>query len=434
MTLLLVQSWKNYLEKYRNIIGTNKLANLLTKHHRLFLNGGWVLGLNLARQLLGLVLIAVLVRVFNKESFGQYQFVVASLGTASIFALTGMQNAITQSVARGFDGTFRVSITVVFLSSLLGSLVLVGLAIQQWYADQSALFVALLVAAGLFPFSIALQNWISYQSGKEQFRQNAIYQSIGYAASYLLTISVVLMMPAPNYLVVILVTNGVMAIQNVWNTYRIYQTIPKDAPVEAGAITYGLKTSLYGAVNIVGNYMDKFLLFFLVSPETLAVFIIAERIPELLKNYLQAVRNVLVPEFARKAAFTKSMDRKLNLASLLISAGVIFLALAVIPWFIPFAFTNAYDDAVFYCQLLLGSLIVGQAATTKFTYIISQFDSRSYRDVVIGTNIVRIVASLIFVPMFGIYGAIGSVILYRVGTAAFVSISMRKFHVENDGS
>lgn len=398
------------------------------KYRDLIVNGGWVLSLTAVRQALGLLLVMVLVRVISKDEFGQYQFVVASIGLCGIFTLQRMQNTIVQSVARGFDGTYRATVKVVLASSLVGSLLLAGIGFQQWFYGRESLLLGLLIAASLFPFAQGLLQWASYQAGKELFRLNAIYMGIGYIVAYSGAILTVLFLDA-HFVWVVLIVNGVIAIQNVCLTIVIFRRIPADAPAESGAIRYGLQTSAYNAFNIAGNYVDKFLLFFLLSPEALAVFVIAERIPELLKDYLQQARNVLVPGLSRKSVYTKSLNRKLNRASLVISLGVLGIAVGVIPWLMPLAFTEAYGETVFYCQLLLGTLIVGQAATTKYTFIISRLDARSFRDVTIGTNIVRIVASASLIPFFGIYGAIGAAFAYRLATVAFVNYYLWKFHI-----
>lgn len=403
----------------------------LQKYRTIIVNGGWVLSLNAARQGLSLLLIMVLVRVLTKEEFGQYQFLVAAIAFLSITTLPGVQTAITQSVARGFDGTYRKTVRIVMLWSLLGSTGLILLGIQQWYAGHSEMLPALVVAAILFPPAHGLLHWTSYQAGKELFRRTSIYQGIGFAASYLGGIAAVLLIQ-PNFVLLVIVTNVVLAIQNIWVTTTIFRSIPPDAPSEDEAISYGVKTSFSSVFNITGNYIDKFLLYYLLSPETLAVYVIAERIPELLKKYMQSARSVLVPGFSRKSRFTPEMSRKLNMASFVISAGVVIIALGVIPWLIPLAFTKNYGDAVLYCQLLMGTLIIGQAATTKFTYIISRLDERSFRDITIGTNVVRIVSSAVLIPLFGVMGAIAATALYRIATALMVGFYLKKFHSSDE--
>lgn len=405
--------------------------SLIKKYRDLIANGGWVMGLNLGRQVLSLVFVMVLVRVLSKDTFGHYQFVVAAIGFFGISTLPGIQSAIVQSVARGFDGTYRESVHIVLLWSLLGSVCLLALAVQQELAGERNTALALSIAAVLFPFAHGIINWTSYQAGKELFRQTSIYQGLGYAASYLGGMAAVLFID-PGFVLVVLITNAVLAVQNLWVTSRHLDRIDAKAPVEEGAIRYGLNASFAQVFNVTGNYIDKFLLFYLLAPEALAVYVIAERIPELLKKYMQSARQVLVPGFSRKARYTRKLDRQLNRAGLVISAGVLVIVFGVVPWAMPLLFTSAYEESVLYCQLLLGTLLVGQAATVKFTFIVSRLDARSFRGVTIGTNLVRVTASLALVPFFGIWGAIGATALYRLSTVLLVSYYIRKFHFVED--
>ena len=104
----------------------------------------------------------------------------------------------------------------------------------------------------------------------------------------------------------IAVPNTVRAAINLLALRMVLRQIPKDAEPEAGGLSYGLETSLYNVANSVGNYIDKFLLFYLLSPEALAVFVVSERIPEISKKYFQQMRNVLVPSFSKRRSTRRS--------------------------------------------------------------------------------------------------------------------------------
>ncbi|APX23822.1 MAG: hypothetical protein CML50_13570 [Rhodobacteraceae bacterium] len=225
----------------------------------------------------------------------------------------------------------------------------------------------------------------------------------------------------------IAVPNTVRAAINLLALRMVLRQIPKDAEPEAGGLSYGLETSLYNVANSVGNYIDKFLLFYLLSPEALAVFVVSERIPEISKKYFQQMRNVLVPSFSKKAKYTPELNRKINIASAVVTVAILFVIFAVIPWFMPLMFTDAYGESVLYCQLLMGTLIIGQVAQARNVFIVSRLDAKAMRNVTLGSNAIRILASAALVPFFGIYGAIASTAIYRVSTAVIVSLLMRRY-------
>ncbi len=55
--------------------------------------------------------------------------------------------------------------------------------------------------------------------------------------------------------------------------------------MEEGSLQYGLSSSVWEGVDISGrNWVDRLLLFALGSPHLLAVYAVADRIPEVLKT------------------------------------------------------------------------------------------------------------------------------------------------------
>ena len=397
---------------------------------KLISSGFWVIGVNLFRQGFSLLFIMVLVRQASQAEVGQFQLIVAAVAFCGLFALPGMSNVITQSVARGHPGTFHKCSLYAFLGSIAGGLALILFGLTHQANDQESLRNGLLVAGGLFPFAHGLTGWAAYQAGLSQFKRNALWQGMGHTLSYGGMIAALLLADA-TIVWLVAISLAVLGIVNVGATAFVLLRVPHARP-EPGGVSYGLKTSVYGAANTAGNHIDKFLLFYFLSPESLAVFVVAERIPEILKKYIQSVRIVLIPSFSKKTVYTRSLNRKINIFSFAISITIVLIIFAIIPWLLPLAFTQDYSDSVLYCQLLLGTLILGQSAQTKITYIISRFDAVGSRNVILGSNLVRIIASLILVPLFGIFGAVGSTALYRLSTAAFVWYHLRRHHFGGD--
>jgi O-antigen/teichoic acid export membrane protein len=404
---------------------------LLRKHKAKFVDGGWVVSANLFRQLLSLVFLMVLVRYFSREDVGRFQLVVAAVGFGGITTLPGIGDAVIQSVARGYPGTFRRTMKLRFAMSVLGAAGLAVYALLQPHA--SALRLALLTAAALFPFSQGLAGWTDFQSGESKFKANSLWTAAAQIVSYGGMI-VALLLASPTITWLVAIMYAALAVLNITALATILPRIPKHAQPEPGAVRYGLETSVYNAIDVAGNYIDKFLLFYLLSPASLAIFVIAERIPELFKNYIKTARAVLVPGFSRKKAYTADLDRKITLLSMATSAAIAFIALLIIPWFLPLAFTDAYAETVLYSQLLCGTLVIGQISQTKKTFLVSRLDAAALRHITLGGNVVRIIASLVLVPLFGIMGAVISTAIYRLATAIIVTRVMRRYRLAADAS
>ncbi len=338
--------------------------------------------------------------------------------------LVGLGPTVAQSVARGHLGTFRTAQRWRICSSLLGGacLVVYGLA----FNTDRELSASIIASGLLFPFACGLALWPDFQAGKGDFRRNAIFLGIFHGLSY--SGMIVALLFANTGLVALVVT--MLCIQSVVNVVivsKILRGIPRTLTAESGAITYGLQTSLYAISNVVGNHIDKLLLYYCLSPASLAVYSISERIPEILKNYIKSTRIVLVREFARKEYFTPELNKKLYITGCLISAGILMVIVFAVPWLLPLAFTDTYRDSVLYCQLLCGTLVLGQVAQTRKTFLDSRLDAKANRNVTLGSNAIRICASLVFVPFLGILGAVIATAVYRFSTGLFVSRAVRRY-------
>ena len=237
-----------------------------------------------------------------------------------------------------------------------------------------------------------------------------------------------LLMSDPGIAWLVAISLGALATLNVAATLSIFQRVPRDKP-EPGGVSHGFRTSGYHVANSAGNHIDKFMVFYFLAPEALAVFVVAERIPEIIKKYIPAARTVLMPGFSKKTKYTRELNRKIHIVSALISFILAVIIFAVVPWFIPLAFGESYSDAVLYCQLLLATIIIGQSSQTKMTFIMSRYDDKGARNIILGGNAVRVLSSLIFIPIMGIFGAIISAALYRLCTAAFVWHHLRRHHL-----
>ena len=189
-------------------------------------NGGWVLSINLARQLLALAFLMVLVRAFEKEAVGQFQFVIAAVGIAGIFNLSGLGQAVIQSVARGHPGTFRTTLKWRLAGSVAGSAAIVIYAMLLPEGDPMR--PALIAAALLFPLAHGLSGWTDVQAGEGKFKLNAIWQGMAYLLSYG-GMMLALWLGTPDILWLVVIMKTALAVVNLAAVRTILRRIPPDS-------------------------------------------------------------------------------------------------------------------------------------------------------------------------------------------------------------
>ena len=138
-----------------------------------------VLTLRVVEKLVAFTSVAVLFRHLTVEDMATYSFILSASGAMAIFALPEMKNAVAQSVARGFDGTYRPAVKMAVVTSFLGTFVASLAALVYFYRQESEqIALALMVVAIFFPMTSGLQHWRGYLQGKAEFTKFAVLEGI----------------------------------------------------------------------------------------------------------------------------------------------------------------------------------------------------------------------------------------------------------------
>lgn len=361
----------------------------------------------------GLVSTYFLVRALTQDEFGMYSFVIGVASTMTIFGFGGLKNAIMQSVARGHRGTYRKAVPLAFSGCMIGSFLILGLAYWFFKGHDFALASALIIAALCLPFYEGLSQWRNIKIGEERFaaffKQETLWQFTMHATM----VAVALLYPH-NIALPVLVFLGVPAILNTIFTVKDLRSIKPEETDEPQSISYGLRTSFYAAFNTIAVNADKLFLFAFMSPTATAVFVAAERIPEVLRNIVQDAIAAYAPRFAREQAYTKELDKALRVVALVIGLSVFVFAFTLLPFVLTFIFGEIYAESIPYAQALCLSVAIGNASNIRFRYIRSKLDTVNFAKITILTSLLRLLMSAILIPFYGIAGAVASAFAYRV--------------------
>lgn len=371
-----------------------------------------------------------LVRSLSKEDFGEYHLVLNAVGIFTIFGLGGLNNALMQAVARGHHGTYRAALPIAFFVSLAGAALLLGVSALYHWREAEEIGTALLFAAALFPFAHGLTQWKSIIMGRQRFELLLAHDGLASLLVSALVIAATLRYPGEYWLPVVAVF-GVPALQNVILTAFCLRRIPSGASVEVQNVAYGLKTTFYASLGNLGSHLDRVFLFYFLSPAMLATYTAADRIPELLRSSVQDISAVLAPRFATYTHFTQKLDRMLAMFSWLYGAAIVIFAFTLMPFVVRFIFGPDYADAVPYAQALTCSVALGNHAALRFRFIRSRMDAKGFREIMLVTTGVKLLAFLALTPWLGLTGAVISVFIYRLAlilTARHAISRHRKAH------
>ena len=405
---------------------------MFSRHHiPLLKNTVLITALRVVQLAAGIGSTYVMAHLLSKDSFGQYHFIINWVGLLTLFAMKGLNESVMQSVARGFPGTFRHAVPVSLRWSLLGSIALAAIGLWYLFQDKTPMAAGFFASALIFPLTHGLTQWKAVRTGREYFI--GLLRADGSVAIVMNLLMIVSMFLVPqSYFWPLVMLLLIPAVQNVILTMTALRRIDPQAPAEDGSIAYGVKTNFYSAFNIVAKHIDKLLLFFFLSPAALATFIAADRVADLLRNFVSDLAAVLAPRFARMDRYTANLDRVMTLFSIAYGAAIIVFAFTLMPWLLVFIFGDSYGDAVPYAQALLVAVAIGNSAALRFRFIRSQMDTEGFRNITVYTSVLRILTSLVFIPLWGIAGAVISTIIFRILTAAVVGFVLRKGYAVHD--
>jgi O-antigen/teichoic acid export membrane protein len=312
--------------------------------------GGFWLALGQAFTSLSLSLVAIIfANTLSKTTFGTYNYVLSVAGLLSIATLPQMGVALTQAVARGYEGSIHRAVRAKLRYGPLGTIPCLGLAAWrgvQGDTEQAAAFVLLAI---LLPFLDAFAVYDAFLGGRKLFDVSVRYGVLFRVASTLVLIVAAL---STKNLLLILVAYFAPRPPLHWLLYRAtLKHYPPNRHEDDGVVAYGTHLSVVGIIPTIATYLDRLLVFHILGPAQLAVYAIAIAAPEQLKNFLSILDLIGLPKFARRPAreIQRSMRAKyllLLLVALVVIGGYVLLAPLLFRWFFP-----AYLEAVSYSRL-----------------------------------------------------------------------------------
>lgn len=390
-------------------------------------NTGLLMALRVLQTITSLINIYLLIRYFAPEDFGVYRYTLSFVAVVAIVALPGLQVAVKQSVARGAYGIFRKVIWYPPLACLVASLVLIIAAL--WHlsrGDEALILDCFIVAAICMPFLHGLTLWRGVIAGEERFFKISLMEALpALASTSLLALGIYL-----EFLTLVwatAITLGIPLLFNIYLTIEQWRYLAnKGDTIEAGSIKYGLRINIYVALNVLANHLDKLIIFIALDAVSLVIYAIADRIYWLSKSVCVDLAAVLAPKFAKREVFDHILDRNLKIIGACIGAGLLVGAIFVVPPLLPLLVGERYNDAIIYTQALMASCAIGNFATLRIRYVQSKLDLKSFRDYTVAVSSMQIVAALVLIPTFGLWGAVGASLISHIVTVVVTDFIIRK--------
>lgn len=409
------------------------LVKAFLKHQSLLQDFSYMYVVVIIQRCLGFALTYFLVRSLSQSQFAEYNLIISYIALFSAFSLPGMRGAVMQSTARGCNSFYAKAQKAMCVGTIIGAIALLIFAYMHKFNEDysSTLWIGLVFASLFFPFYQGLTLWQGRLSGGKKFKLLSVLQGVTSIVTYLIIIYILIEYEPEDYLLLIIIYLFIPSSLNLimflvdWLAYK-KETIVEEDEENESMMSYGLKTSFFSGFHSVALRLDSFVLFYLISPEVMAIYTIANKIPEMLRSVTQTLATILAPRFAKNAKLTSAISNAIKLYSLGFGVAIIVLTFTAYPYLMNFLFSDKYADATLYSQIIMCSLIIGNVANLKFRFIRSHKDSESYKNVTLIISFTKVLTAIILIPIVGIWGAIASLFLYRIAMLVSVEYIIRK--------
>lgn len=368
-------------------------------------NGFWLGIKTILAALLALGVSVAFANLLPVHVYGEYKYVLSILSILSLTTLPGLGTSVVRSIAKGFDGTPDAVLTTKIRWGFLGSLGSAAVALYYFYAGNTGLSGAFLIAAVFLPFVDTLSMFATILSGKKLFRVSILYE-IG--VQLVAASAIVLTLWYTDVLVMVLLAYfGSYTVARYIALYIARRRYLKNTNVDHGALPYGLHLSAMEVLATIAESVNSLLLWFFIGPTQLATYAFAKAIPTQILGGLKKIALIALPKFASRDLpdIKETLVRRLLWLWL-----ILFLVFVGYVLSAPFLFSvllPKYTDAIVYSQLAALSFLFFPKKIIG-TVLNAHAKTRALYTSSILTPTVQLCTAIALIPSFGIVGAIVS--------------------------
>ncbi len=266
------------------------------------------------------------------ETLGVYKYVLSMAGFFAIATLSGMGTSITQTIARGNEGSFVPALKTRVQWGLLGGIASVITAGYYFYNDNSLLGWSFIIVALFVPFMDSFNLYDALLGGRREFKASSIYYAVTQITATVCLILVAIY--TGNVYLMVLTYFGVWTVLRIFLTWHIIYNKKINSTEDPEAIRNGIHLSFINIINTVASLIDKVLVFQVVGASALAIYSIATAPIDQVKNFItRALSALAMPKYSVK----EKPDLKAHVFSWTFK-----LALVLIPVTLVYIFASPY--------------------------------------------------------------------------------------------
>lgn len=391
-----------------HVIKLLRKTERVTKTDMVYLVGqsGWLIFGQSIALVSSLGLAWVFANYIEPSDYGIYRYVLTVATIASITTLTGFGVAIARAISQGHQVDLKKILKIKIKFGLIGTLGVLGVACYYLWLDNILLATLFAITAIWIPFFDSLSDYQFILQGKKHFKLQTIIKIIQRTFITILVITTVLLTKNIVFITFIyFLTTTLSHYLAYLYTQEKYFKNEKDETPYASITKYAKQVSIQNIFFIGASQLDKVLLFKLLGPAQLAVYLFAVAIPNEIQGILGNINSVAFPKLVDQ----DSRDFKIALLKKISLFTLILLIPVALYWLLaPYIFKvlfPVYMDSIFISQLFVGTILFIPVSLIWHYFYATEHKTALWYGTILGPTTL-ISGILVFVPIYGLIGAV----------------------------
>jgi len=349
------------------------------------------------------------------EAYGMYKYAMTIMSFLSLTTLYRLNDSLTISIARGFEGDILRILKTRIKWGLLGSVAGIILSGYYYLNNNQALSILVLIIAFFTPIIDTPYIYGNYLSGKKKFKTLTIINTASTLA-YSIGIIIALFLSKSNVVVITFVYLSINFLIRLIALIFVFGKYKPNNETESNTISYGKKISYLSIMNTVASQIDNLFVFHYLGALELAAYVFIKKLPEHIKDSLSFLTPLSTPIFS-----VKNMDdlriKKETIRKSFLLAGSMLAIILVYVALAPFIFKlifPVYKDYVFLSQIYALSLPAAAFGVLLLNFMESARKIKKLTKLNIIFSILKTIIIFVAIKYFGLTGLVSSFLIIRI--------------------
>jgi len=396
--------------KYRDLIITKIQKFFQTDLSYVIKHGQWLLGNNLISSAISFFMALAFANLLPKYDYGIYQYVLSMAALLAIPTLSGINTSFARAVAQGKEGDYYSTLRTKIKWSFIGTTASLVFSLYYFFVNNNLLGTGFLIVALAIPLGDTFSHYVSFLHGKKLFSKVAIYEIVN---QFIVTVALIVTLFFTDSIISLLfVYFSFWIIVRIFSYYKVGHEYKPNKITDPEVIKYGKHLTVNNIISTISSSLDKVLIWHFLGPVEVSVYIFSMTIPSKVSGFLKIMNRLAFPKFSQHENFNHSLILKKILKVILFIIPIYLVYFFVVPVFFNL-FLHQYTDSIPYAQAL-GLIFLFQPVYLILTYLTAQNKLKDLYIYNLLSPIFRIVMFLIFIPLYGIWGAVITTIASKI--------------------